>query len=79
MTENRPHRVAGATVGRTLHLSPEAILVEDPLEFRLVRAFREAPLKARLSLLEVMETLASQRTGRTRPHGTARTTGSRRS
>ncbi|GAB2866119.1 PucR family transcriptional regulator [Nocardioides pacificus] len=25
MTENRPHRVAGATVGRTLRLSPEAI------------------------------------------------------
>lgn len=45
----------------------EAILVEDPLEFRLVRAFRQAPLKARLSLLEVMETLASQRTARPRP------------
>lgn len=50
----------------------EAILVEDPLEFRLVRAFRQAPLKARLSLLEVMETLASQRTGRPRPREGAR-------
>ena len=50
----------------------EAILVEDPLEFRLVRAFRQAPLKARLSLLEVMETLASQRTGRPRPRDGAR-------
>jgi len=44
----------------------EALLVEDPLEFRLLHAFRDAPLRARLSLLEVMEALASQRTGRTR-------------
>ncbi|HYM85847.1 MAG TPA: helix-turn-helix transcriptional regulator [Pseudoxanthomonas sp.] len=43
----------------------EALLVEDPLEFRLVEAFRAAPLRARLSLLEVMEELAAQRTGRT--------------
>ena len=42
----------------------EALLVENPLEFRLVQAFREVPLRARLSLLEVMEELASQRTGR---------------
>lgn len=42
----------------------EALLVENPLEFRLVQAFREAPLRARLSLLEVMEELATQRTGR---------------
>ena len=42
----------------------EALLVESPLEFRLVQAFREVPLRARLSLLEVMEELASQRTGR---------------
>ncbi len=42
----------------------EALLVETPLEFRLVQAFREVPLRARLSLLEVMEELASQRTGR---------------
>lgn len=44
----------------------EALLVEDPLEFRLLHAFRDAPLRARLSLLEVMEALASQRTGRAR-------------
>lgn len=44
----------------------EALLVEDPLEFRLLHAFRDAPLRARLSLLEVMESLASQRTGRSR-------------
>lgn len=42
----------------------EALLVEDPLEFRLVEAFRAAPLRTRLSLLEVMEELAAQRTGR---------------
>lgn len=45
----------------------DALLVEDPLEFRLVRAFREAPLRARMALLEVVETLAHQRTGRSRP------------
>jgi transcriptional regulator with XRE-family HTH domain len=43
----------------------EALLVEDPLEFRLVEAFRAAPLRSRLSLLEVMEELAAQRMGRT--------------
>ncbi len=42
----------------------EAMLVENPLEFRLIHAFREAPLRSRLSLLEVMEDLAAQRTGR---------------
>lgn len=42
----------------------DALLVENPLEFRLIQAFREAPLRARLSLLEVMEELAAQRTGR---------------
>jgi transcriptional regulator with XRE-family HTH domain len=42
----------------------EALLVEDPLEFRLIEAFRAAPLRTRLSLLEVMEELAAQRLGR---------------
>jgi transcriptional regulator with XRE-family HTH domain len=42
----------------------EAMLVEDPIEFRLLQAFRDAPLRPRMALLEVLETLASQRTGR---------------
>ena len=42
----------------------DALLVENPVELRLVQAFRDVPLRARLSLLEVMEELASQRTGR---------------
>ena len=42
----------------------EALLIEDPLEFRLVEAFRAAPLRTRLSLLEVMEEPAAQRLGR---------------
>ncbi|MEO6364606.1 MAG: helix-turn-helix transcriptional regulator [Luteimonas sp.] len=42
----------------------DALLVEDALELRLVLAFREAPVRARLSLVEVMEQLAVQRTGR---------------
>ncbi|MEP6908499.1 MAG: helix-turn-helix transcriptional regulator [Pseudoxanthomonas sp.] len=41
-----------------------ALLVEDPLEFRLMEAFRAAPLRTRLSMLEVMEELAALRTGR---------------
>ena len=53
----------------------DALLIEDPLEFRLVEAFRAAPLRTRLSLLEVMEELAAQRTGRTsaRRNAAART------
>ncbi|MEO6519323.1 MAG: helix-turn-helix transcriptional regulator [Pseudoxanthomonas sp.] len=49
----------------------EALLVEDMQEFRLVTAFRAAPLRSRLALLEVMEELASQRLGR----GTGRSNG----
>ncbi len=41
-----------------------ALLIEDPLEFRLMEAFRAAPLRTRLSMLEVMEELAALRTGR---------------
>lgn len=53
----------------------DALLIEDPLEFRLVEAFRAAPLRTRLSLLEVMEELAAQRTGRSsaRRNAAART------
>ena len=42
----------------------EAILADDPLELRLLRAFRDASPQARVSLVEVVEQLASQRTGR---------------
>jgi transcriptional regulator with XRE-family HTH domain len=44
----------------------EALLVDDPLELRLLHAFREAPARARAPLVEVVEQLALQRTGRTR-------------
>ncbi len=44
----------------------DALLVEDSLELRLVTAFREAPVRSRLPLVEVMEQLAAQRTGRVR-------------
>lgn len=47
----------------------EALLVDDPLELRLVRAFRDAPLRARAPLVEIAEQLALLRTGRTRPSG----------
>jgi transcriptional regulator with XRE-family HTH domain len=44
----------------------DAMLVDDSLEQRLLMAFREAPVRARLALVELMEELASQRTGRPR-------------
>ena len=44
----------------------DALLVDDSLEQRLLIAFREAPVRARLALVELMEELASQRTGRPR-------------
>jgi transcriptional regulator with XRE-family HTH domain len=45
----------------------EALLVDDPLELRLVRAFRDTPLRSRAPLVEIAEQLASLRTGRPRP------------
>lgn len=44
----------------------EALLVEDILETRLVNAFRDAPARARISVVEVVEQLATQRHGRTK-------------
>ena len=44
----------------------DALLVDDSLEQRLLVAFRESPVRARLALVELMEELASQRTGRPR-------------
>lgn len=44
----------------------DALLVDDPLERRLLVAFREAPAQARVPLLELAEQLAAQRTGRAR-------------
>jgi len=42
----------------------EALLADDPLELRLLRAFRDASPQARVSLVEIVEQLAGQRTGR---------------
>ncbi|MDI9237598.1 helix-turn-helix domain-containing protein [Lysobacter sp. LF1] len=44
----------------------EAMLVEDPLELRLLAAFREAPTRAKAPLVELAEQLAEMRTGRGR-------------
>ena len=44
----------------------DAMLVDDALEQRLLLAFRETPVRARLALIEVIEELAGQRTGRPR-------------
>ncbi|GAB3341518.1 helix-turn-helix transcriptional regulator [Marilutibacter aestuarii] len=45
----------------------DALLVDDPLELRLLAAFRESPTLARAPLVEVVEQLAAQRTGRVKP------------
>lgn len=45
----------------------QAMLLDDPLELRLVGAFRDAPARARIPLVEIVEQLALQRTGRRRP------------
>lgn len=47
----------------------DALLIDDALEQRLVMAFRAAPVRARLALVEVVEELALQRTGRPRVRG----------
>ena len=44
----------------------QAILVDDPLEMRLLLAFRDAPVRGRVALVEVVEELAHQRLGRQR-------------
>ena len=44
----------------------DALLVEEPIELRLVHAFRNAPPQSRVSLVEIVEQLALQRTGRSR-------------
>jgi transcriptional regulator with XRE-family HTH domain len=44
----------------------QALLADDPLEMRLLRAFRDTTPQARVSLVEVVEQLAAQRMGRGR-------------
>lgn len=44
----------------------DALLVDDPLELRLLAAFRDAPTLARAPLVELAEQLAASRTGRGR-------------
>jgi transcriptional regulator with XRE-family HTH domain len=44
----------------------DAVMIDDPLERRLLNAFREAPAQARVPLLELAEQLAAHRVGRAR-------------
>lgn len=65
-----------ATGRGTMVMSPATILdgipaalaelVEDELEIRLMHAFRDAPPKARLTILELTEQFAALRTGKRR-------------
>lgn len=47
----------------------DALLIEDPLELRLVQAFRDTPLRSRAPLVEIAEQLAALRTGKSRAGG----------
>jgi len=44
----------------------DALLVEDPLELRLVQSFREASPRTRVALVEIVEELTARRVGRSR-------------
>jgi transcriptional regulator with XRE-family HTH domain len=44
----------------------QALLIEEPIELRLVQAFRNAAPKSRVALVEIIEQLAAQRVGRPR-------------
>ena len=44
----------------------EALLIDEPIELRLLHAFREVSAQSRVSLVDIIEQLASQRTGRSR-------------
>ena len=46
----------------------DALLVDDPMERRLLAAYRDAPVQARVPLVEIAEQLAGQR-GRPRHRG----------
>lgn len=47
----------------------EALLVDEPIELRLLRAFRGAPGASRVALVEIAEHLAAGRIGRPRDTG----------
>lgn len=47
-------------------VATDTLLLEDPMEMRLIAAFRDAPALARAPLVELAEQLAAARTGRTR-------------
>lgn len=44
----------------------DALLIDDPLELRLIAAFRDASARARAPLVELAEQLAAHRVGRPR-------------
>jgi transcriptional regulator with XRE-family HTH domain len=60
----------GMSLGRDVRMdsvpTAAALLVEEPIELRLLHAFRDASPQARVSVVEVVEELAAQRTGRSR-------------
>jgi transcriptional regulator with XRE-family HTH domain len=47
----------------------DALLVDEPIELRLMRAFRAVSASSRVSLVEIAEQLASSRTGRPKDSG----------
>src|SRR3546814_10942103 len=55
-TGRGPMSVAGEVLLDSIEAA-EGIFIEDALEMRLIRAFRSAPLSARLALIELSECL----------------------
>jgi len=44
----------------------DALLIDDPLELRLINAFRDCAPRAQVPVIEIVEQLAQQRSGRNR-------------
>lgn len=54
----------GPEVAQYSIAAADALLVDDPLEMRLLLAFRDAPSRGRAAVVEVVEALAHQRVGK---------------
>ena len=66
LATGRGNRRRAAAPARDWVAAAAAMLVEDPLELRLLTAFRAAPTRSKAPLVEVVEQLAELRTGRPR-------------
>lgn len=66
LATGRGQMVLGEDVEQYSVSAAEAVLIDDPVEMRLLAAFRDSPGRARTALVELAEELAAQRLGRSR-------------